>query len=93
MMHKVLNKDGEIYKRIATKLEDYQFPEAEQTLIDDIKKWMTVSEMEYLLSQLPKGPDNICFSHNDLLANNVLLVPPVANPVNILARQCGVHRF
>lgn len=37
--------------------------------------WFSEEEVEFLRDILPK--DDIVFSHNDLLANNILLIPPV----------------
>lgn len=37
--------------------------------------WFSDNEVKFLRSILPK--DDIVFSHNDLLANNILLIPPV----------------
>lgn len=38
--------------------------------------WFSEEEVEFLRDILPK--DDIVFSHNDLLANNILLIPPVS---------------
>jgi hypothetical protein len=40
-----------------------------------MKLWQTESEIKFLQEQLKKsGENSIVFSHNDLLANNVLIV-------------------
>ena len=49
-------------------------------MLANMANWFSEEEVQFLRDILPK--DDIVFSHNDLLANNILLIPPVKKLVN-----------
>lgn len=57
------------------KISSYLFSEEEKAILANMAHWFSEKECEFLRDILPK--DDIVFSHNDLLANNILLIPPV----------------
>ena len=66
-------EEGYYLKEIEKKLANTEFSEDELKIIDEIKKTLfSQDEIDFLTSILPKSPESVTFSHNDLHAGNIL---------------------
>lgn len=59
------------------KLEETEFTEKEKEIVEQVKQILSQDEIDYIISQLPKSPNAIKFSHNDLHAGNILYLEEI----------------
>ncbi len=45
-------------------------------MIEEMMSLVSESEIKFVINNLPKNEKSVVFSHNDLLANNILICEP-----------------
>ena len=71
----IINKKEKIITICQNKLSEKIYTEEEQKTVELLKTWVTEEEIDFIVKVISAYEQQpLVFSHNDLLANNVLLL-------------------
>ncbi|CAD8158434.1 unnamed protein product [Paramecium pentaurelia] len=91
LFEKHLQENSDFLQQVREKVCSNLFSEDERSILSNMAHWFSEEEVKFLQSVLPK--DDIVFSHNDLLANNILLIPPNFDKVVFIDFEYSSYNF